>query len=84
MHLKVGTIKSRKYLSIAHGYRDAETKKSRTKTIKSLGYLDVLEKEFPDPIAHFKEIVEEMKRQTRENNAPSTISIDRGELLTAG
>jgi hypothetical protein len=83
MHLKVGTINGRKYLSIAHGYRDAKTGKSRTKTIKPLGYLDVLEKEHADPVAYFKKIVEEMKRQEIENNAPSKISIDRNEVITA-
>jgi uncharacterized protein YidB (DUF937 family) len=60
------------------------TGKSRTKTIKSLGCLDVLEKEHADPVAHFKKIVEEMKQQGLENNAPSKISIDRNEVITAG
>ena len=84
MHLKVGTIKGRKYLSIAHGYRDTLTGKSRTKTIKSLGYLDVLEKEHQDPIMYFKKIVEEMNRQESINNAPSSIDIDRNEIIKAG
>jgi hypothetical protein len=84
MHLKVGTINGRKYLSIAYGYRDTLTGRSRTKTIKSLGYLDALEKELPDPITHFKKVVEEMNRQEAENNAPSNISIDRNEIITAG
>ena len=35
----------RKYLSIVHGYRD-ENGKVRKKTIRSLGYLDELEKEY--------------------------------------
>jgi hypothetical protein len=83
MHLKVGTIKGRKYLSIAHGYRDTQTGKSRTKTIKSLGYLDALEKELLDPITHFKKIVDAMNRQEAENNAPSNISIDRNEVIAA-
>jgi hypothetical protein len=84
MHLKIGNIKGRKYLSIAHGYRDTQTGKSRTKTIKSLGYLDALEKEHPDPITHFKKVVDAMNRQETENNAPSNISIDRNEVLAAG
>jgi hypothetical protein len=84
MHLKVGTIKGRKYLSIAHGYRDTQTGKSRTKTIKSLGYLDALEKELPDPITHFKKVVDAMNKQEAENNAPSNISIDRNEVITTG
>ncbi|NLB81454.1 MAG: IS1634 family transposase [Clostridiaceae bacterium] len=53
----------RTYLSIVHGYRDKESKKSRTKTIKSLGYLDELEKEHDDPIAFFEENVRKMNEQ---------------------
>jgi hypothetical protein len=41
------------YLSIEKAYRDADGK-PRAKTIKSLGYLDELEKIYDDPIAHFK------------------------------
>jgi len=84
MHLKVGTIKGRKYLSIAHGYRDAQTGKSRTKTIKSLGYLDALEKNHPDPITHFKKVVKEMNKQEAECNAPTNISIVRDESIVPG
>lgn len=84
MHLKVGSVKGRKYLSIAHGYRDADTGKARTKTIKSLGYLDALEKEYPDPVAHFKKVVEDMKRQEAENNIPPSININSNEMVTAG
>jgi len=47
------------YLSIVHGYRD-ENKKAKKKTIKSLGYLDELEKEFDNPIAHFTVIAKSM------------------------
>lgn len=36
---------------------------SRSKTIESLGYLDVLEKEYDDPIAHFQKRVEQLKAE---------------------
>jgi len=42
------------------GYRDPNTGKVKHKTVKSLGYLDELEKEFKDPIAHFKEVAKQM------------------------
>ena len=84
MHLKVGTINGRKYLSIAHGFRDAQTGKSRTKTIKSLGYLDNLKKEYPDPISHFKGVVEEMNRQEAENNTLPNIGIDQNTTIASG
>jgi hypothetical protein len=84
MHLKVGTINGRKYLSIAHGFRDAQTGKSRTKTIKSLGYLDNLQKEYPDPISHFKRVVGEMNRQEAQNNTLPNISIDQNKAIDSG
>ena len=66
MNLKVAKQKSgRKYLSIEKGYRDPVTKKSRNKTIQSLGWLDELEKEYDDPVAHFKEVARQMTADER-------------------
>ena len=64
MYLKYGTLNGKKYLSIAHNYRNPETKKVRAKIVKALGYLEELEKEYPNPIAHFKQVVAEMNEQT--------------------
>ncbi|SES93790.1 hypothetical protein SAMN03080614_10221, partial [Anaerobranca gottschalkii DSM 13577] len=41
------------YLSIVESYRDPQTKKPKQRKVKSLGFLDELEKEYDDPIAHF-------------------------------
>ena len=59
MYLKISTNKKtgRTYLSIASGYRDPKTKKTKTVIIQSLGYLDILKKDYTDPISHFKEVV---------------------------
>ena len=64
MYLKKAksTKTGRTHLSIAHNYRD-EKGKNRTRTIQSLGYLDVLEKEHSDPIAHFNALVAEMEAE---------------------
>lgn len=80
MHLKVGKSNGREYLSIVNGFRDQEGK-SRTKTIKSLGYLDVLEKEFEDPIAHFKNVVAEMNEKDALEKMTLTINIDKEKRL---
>jgi hypothetical protein len=84
MNLKIGKSNGRTYLSIAHGYRDKETKKVRTKTIKSLGYLDELEKQYPDPIAHFRTVVAEMNKKEAEAKIPPTITFERYERLIQG
>ncbi len=81
MYLQVGNNKGRKYLSIVQGYRDPVTKKVRHKTIKSLGYLDDLEKEFEDPIAHFKTVVEEMNKKAALEKEPVKLEIDPQERL---
>ena len=84
MQLKTSKSNGRPYLSIVQGYRDPVTKKVKHKTIKSLGYVDVLEKEFPDPIAHFTRVVAEMNQKQQEENLPVTLSFDRDTLLSAG
>ncbi len=71
----------RTYLSIVHGYRDKISKKSRTKTIESLGYLDELEKEYDDPIAYFEEKVKQMNREQESEKFPMTFRIRSGERI---
>ena len=54
-----------------HGYRD-ENGVTRNKTIKILGYLDEFEKEFDDPIAHLKEVCEQMNEDIRAKKTPAS------------
>lgn len=82
MYLQVGNNKGRKYLSIVQGYRDPVTKKVRHKTIKSLGYLDDLAKEYEDPIAHFKTVIEEMNKKASLEKEPVKLEIDPQKKLT--
>lgn len=62
----------RTYLVIAQKYRNPITNISTDRTIMSLGYLDELEKEYDDPIAHFKEIARKM---TEEENSKRKVSL---------
>ncbi len=71
----------RTYLYIADGYHDKTKGYSRTKTIKSLGYLDVLEKQYNDPIAHFTEVVKQMNEEKKKNNMPLTLKININDKL---
>lgn len=83
MNLKQSRRKDgRVYLSIEKAYRD-QAGKPRAKTVKSLGYLDVLEKEYADPIAHFKEVA---RRMTEEELAVNklTLLVDMDEKLAPG
>lgn len=69
----------RTYLSIVKAYRDKEAGHSKTVTVKSLGYLDELEKEYLNPIDHFKKTVIQMNKDEVKTNL--TITIDKTEVL---
>ena len=51
---KTPNLNGRIRLSIVDTYYDKAKKCSRQKTVKSIGWLDELEKKYDDPIAHFQ------------------------------
>jgi transposase len=82
MNLNISERKNgRIYLYIEKGYRDKTTQKSRSKMVKSLGYLDELKKEYDDPIAHFKGVARKM---TEEENTEKklTLTVNMDEALS--
>lgn len=86
MFLKKSTRKStgRTHLSIVHGYWDPIRKVSRTKTIETLGYLDELEKEYDNPVAHFEQVVADMNKAESEKNQPVVVNIDLTKKIQDG
>ena len=62
------------YLSVVEGYRD-EAGKTKTRHVRSLGYLDELEKLYDDPVAHFKAEVEAENEATRVAAAPVIVKL---------
>lgn len=68
------------YLTIEKKFWDKDKKMSRGKHYTSLGYLHDLQKEFPDPIAHFKEVIAQMNAAEKANKK-LTIEIDLNEKL---
>ena len=82
MYLKQNKVNGRVHLIIAHGYRDPKTKITKTKTIRSLGYLDDLEKQYFDPIAHFKQVVAEMNAKEKAEKEILNIKIDPNKSLS--
>ena len=79
MNLNVTTRNGRKYLFINKSYRD-ENGKPKKKYIQSIGYLDELEKEYPDPIAHFRQVVHQMTEEEKANKK-ITVRIDMEDRL---
>ena len=71
----------RTYLYIADGYHDREKGYTKTITVQSLGYLDVLEKQYDDPIAHFTEIVKQMNEEKKQQNLSVPMQVSLTEKL---
>jgi transposase len=69
------TKTGRTYLSIVHGYWDPVSKQSRTQTIKKIGFLDELLKDYDDPIAHFTTIAAQMDKERKESSSVN-ITVD--------
>ena len=63
------------YLAITESYYDKNKKCTRQKTIEGLGYLDELTSLYPDPIAHFEQVIAERNNE-RKTNSAVPISID--------
>ena len=63
------------YLAITESYYDKDKKCTRQKTIEGLGYLEDLKNSYPDPIAHFEQVIAERNNE-RKNTSTLPISID--------
>lgn len=71
------------YLAIQESVYDSSSKQSRTRTVKSLGYLEDLKEAYPDPIGHFRRVVEGMNAE-REASSSASVSIDLSASLDKG
>ena len=75
MYLKRTPNKSgRVSLSAVQAYRD-ESGKKRQRTVETFGFVDELEREFADPVAHFREVVAAMDAARLAEEATATIAI---------
>lgn len=85
MHIrKTKTSNGRIYLAIVDSYYDKEKKMSRSKTVESLGYLDDLQKQYDDPVAHFQKYVDQLKAAKKEKRASIDLSFyDSDRLCTS-
>lgn len=67
-------------LSIRRGFRDNDGK-VRNVTIENLGDLEELKKKYDDPISHFKDVVQKMNEEEKQNNSPISLKINKSEKL---
>ena len=85
MYLRKCTNKKtgRTQLSIVQGYRDASGK-ARQKTILPIGYLDVLQNQYDDPIRHFEALARQMTEEYNQANSPIRLEINPSLSLSLG
>jgi len=74
----------RVYVSIVESYRDKETKKTKSRTIKSLGYLDELIHKYPYPIKHFEGVIAKMNTERLNGNADILLKYKPSDKLLIG
>ncbi|HZK29084.1 MAG TPA: transposase, partial [Clostridia bacterium] len=55
--------------------------RSHKKTVKSLGYVDELEKVYPDPIAYFTKVVKEVSEKEKTAKTELTMTFAVGETM---
>jgi len=78
--LDVKNKKRGPYLIIEKKYWDKERKRPVTEHVKTLGYAVDLQNEYPDPVAHFRNEVDQMNADTNDQSK-MTLSIDMDEEL---
>ena len=71
-------------LSIVDTYYDKAKKCSRQKTVESIGWLDELEKQYDNPIAHFIKRVEELNEEKQKKQAPIHFTFYDSDRLCIG
>ena len=84
MYLRKYTDKriNKTYLSIARGYQNQEGK-TRTAIVQYLGSLDELQKQYDDPVNHFKEVIAKMNEEEKSKNLPMSIRLSKLEELSS-
>jgi len=69
------------YLSIVEGYREPGTKKTKQRKVKSLGFLDDLEKEYEDPILCFTELAKKMTDEAKNNELSLDFNFSPNDII---
>lgn len=73
----------RTHLAIVQGYRSTDGR-NRHKTVQKIGFLDVLEKDYEDPITHFTQVAKQMTAEHEEKTRPITLTISTQDSLPVG
>jgi len=84
MYLKINrNAKGRASLSICEKYRDPVTRKPKDRIIQSLGFADTYSHLYEDPIANFRNVVQKMNEEKKQDTSVS-VPLDMKESLESG
>ena len=81
MHLKIQRRNGREYLSVVQSYRQGA--KVKTRTIETIGYADAYADRYEDPIAHFREYVDQLNRNAVAQRQPIELSFGYSDVIDA-
>lgn len=74
----------RTYLNMVQGFWDKERGHTRTITLEKFGYVDILEKTYGDPVAHFQKVVDGYNLAEAREAAEFTITARKNQVLEPG
>ena len=82
MYLRVNKTSKGPYMILCNKYRD-HNGKIKDQVVESIGYVQDFQSQFPDPIAHFKQVAREKTEALREQKkaARKTVSIDMNQEM---
>ena len=69
-------------LDVVENYYDSEKKISKQITLKSIGYIDELEKEHKDPVAYYKNMILAYKEFIKDSPYPIALKFKANEKMT--
>ncbi len=81
MHLKIQKRNGREYLSVVQSYRQDD--KVKTRTVETIGYADAYADRFVDPIAHFREYVDQLNKGAVAQRQPIDLSFGLEDEIDA-
>ncbi|MBR2804071.1 MAG: hypothetical protein IKE20_02855, partial [Eggerthellaceae bacterium] len=81
MHLKIQKRNGREYLSVVQSYR--QDGKVKTRTVETIGYADAYADRFVDPIAHFREYVDQLNKGAVAQRQPIELSFGLEDEIDA-
>lgn len=73
MYLRTYNRPKGKYMIITEKYRDPNSGMPKDRTVQIIGYDSDYKDQYPDPVAHFRQVVEDMNAEKKERKARTAL-----------